>query len=142
VSAVARLVREGYSVEVVDSDGTVLWDPIDGGDGAQVDAMVTHFATLTARLDSDLGAVAKLFTGITTGPLVLITGRMLPEHADVLAAVPGHSGLPMLLAVEAQADALARAEASGWRTADIGPGTDLASAWSDVAERGVSHVFG
>jgi uncharacterized protein (DUF58 family) len=142
VSAVARLVREGYSVEVVDSDGTVLWDPIDGGDGAQVDAMVTHFATLTARLDSDLGGVAKLFTGITTGPLVLVTGRLTPDQADAVAAVPGHSGLPMLFAVHAEGDALGRAEASGWRTADIGPGADLASAWSDAAERGVSHVFG
>jgi uncharacterized protein (DUF58 family) len=142
VSAVARLVREGYSVEVIDSDGTVLWDPIDGGDGAQVDAMVTHFATLTARLDSDLGRVAQLFTGISTGPIVLVTGRLESTLADAIAAVPHHSGLPLLLVVSPQGDALDRAEASGWRAADIGPGADLGAAWADVAERGVSHVLG
>ena len=142
VSAVARLVQEGYSVEVVDSDGTVLWDPIEGGDSAQVDAMTTHFATVTARLDSDLGRVAQLFTGISTGPIVVITGRLDAAETDALAAVPHHSGLPLLLAVAPQGDALARAEASGWRSAGIGPGVDLRAAWADVAERGVTHALG
>ena len=32
VSAVARLVLDGYSVEVIDSDGTALAERIDGGD--------------------------------------------------------------------------------------------------------------
>lgn len=142
VSAVARLVREGYTVEVIDSDGTVLWDPIEGGDGAQVDAMTTHFATITARLDSDLARVAQLFTGISTGPIVLITGRLDAAQADALAPVPHHSGLPLLLVVDPQGDALGRAEASGWRSAGIGIGVDLGAAWADIAERGVSHAVG
>ena len=40
VSAVARLVHDGYAVEVLDSDGTVLAERIDGGDMTEVEAML------------------------------------------------------------------------------------------------------
>lgn len=142
VSAVARLVREGYAVEVLDTDGTALWDPIDGDDIAQVEAMTTRFATLVARRDDHLDQIPALFSGVLTGPVILIAGRFDPQDADALAAVPHHSALPILMAVAPTGDALDRAAASGWHTAAITPTTDLASAWATAADRGASHVLG
>ena len=40
VSAVARLVHDGYAVEVLDTDGIVLAERIDGGDMTEVEAML------------------------------------------------------------------------------------------------------
>ena len=54
VSAVARLVHDGYAVEVLDTDGTVLAERIDGGDMAEVEVLLAQFATITARRDDSL----------------------------------------------------------------------------------------
>lgn len=142
VSAIARLVHEGYAVDLLDTDGTPLWEPIDGNDTAEVDAMAAQFATLVARHEDHLRHVPALFGGSLTGPLVLIAGRIDPQDVEVLAAVPHHSALPILLAVDASSEALERAEASGWHAVAIGPGIDLDRAWAGVADRGASHAFG
>lgn len=141
VSIVARLVHDGYSVEVIDSDGLPLTEPIEGGDSAEVEAMTTHFATLTARRDDHLTHLSSLFAGTMTGPIVVITGRFDPRDADALAPLVHHSTLPILLAAAASGDALDRASDDGWRTATIDPDADLAVAWATAADRGVSHVF-
>ncbi|WP_374311801.1 DUF58 domain-containing protein, partial [Microbacterium sp.] len=86
VSAVARLVHDGYAVEVIDSDGTVLSDRIDGGDMAEVEVMLTHFATLTARRDDGLTRLPRLFAGDMTGPVIVIVGRL--DATDVEANAP------------------------------------------------------
>jgi hypothetical protein len=82
---------------------------------------------------------------VQTGPLVLVTGRFDAADADLLAPLPHHSALPVLLAVGsdsagAQHDALARAAATGWRVASIPPDADLAAAWTGVVDRGGRRV--
>ncbi len=141
VSAAARLSREGYTVEVIDSDGQPLIDPLDGGDIGEVDAMLTAFATVVARRDDHLGRLASLFTGAMTGPIVLITGRLDAADAAALAPVAHHSSLPLLFAVAPVGDALDRAHGAGWHSAQIDPEADLAAAWGAVSDRGVSHAL-
>lgn len=140
VSVAARLVREGYRVAVIDVDGTEIVEPVDGGDSSGIDQLLTSFATVTARRNSQTEQLVRLFAGVQTGPLVLVTGRIEDEDVDLLAPLPHHSAMPVLLAVAPQHDALGRAAASGWRTAAIPPDADLAAAWSGVVDRGGSRV--
>ncbi|GAA3643766.1 DUF58 domain-containing protein [Microbacterium awajiense] len=140
VSAVARLVGDGYAVEVIDSDGTVLAERIDAGDTTEVEGVVAQFATVTARGDDHLARVGRLFAGVMTGPVVVITGRLDVQDATALAPVAHHSALPLLLAVAPREDALAQLGAYGWRTARIGADTDLAAAWAGAVDRENAHV--
>lgn len=141
VSTAARLVREGYRVTVIDLDGSELAEPIDGGDASGVDRLLTSFARVTAvRRASDPTPLVRLFAGVQTGPLVVITGVFDSTDADALAALPHHSALPLLLVVAPRADALARAAATGWRTGSIPPGSDLAAAWAGAVDRGGRRV--
>lgn len=141
VSAAARLSREGYTVEVIDSDGTPLIDPLDGGDASEVDAMLSSFASVVARRDDHLARLPGLFSGVVTGPLVVITGRLDEADAAALAPLTHHSSLPLLFAVAPVGDALDRAHDAGWHCAQIDPDADLAAAWGAVADRGVSSVL-
>lgn len=142
VSAVARLVRDGYAVEVLDSDGTVLAERIDGGDMSEVEALLSHFATLTARRDDALGRLARLFVGVMTGPVILIVGRFDVSDAEAIAPIAHHSTLPMVFSVAPVGDGLDRAAERGWRVGVIEPDGDLAAAWGHAVGRGVSHVVG
>ncbi|MDR7111238.1 MULTISPECIES: DUF58 domain-containing protein [Microbacterium] len=142
VSAVARLVHDGYAVEVLDTEGTVLADRIDGGDMTEVDAMLVHFATITAHRDDDLPRLSRLFAGASTGPIVLIVGRLDPADAVAIGPVSHHSTLPLLLSASPIGDALDIAADHGWHVAAIGPDRDLGHAWANAIGRGVHHVFG
>lgn len=141
VSVASRLVHDGYAVEVIDSDGTVLAERIDGGDMTELEGLVNGFASLTARRDDHLAKLPRVFAGVMTGPVVLIVGRFDPADADTIAPVAHHSTLPLLLAVAPVADALERAADRGWHAAAVHPERDLADAWSGAAGRGVSHVL-
>jgi uncharacterized protein (DUF58 family) len=146
VSAVSRLVRDGYAVEVIDSEGHTLHgadgltERIDGGDVAEVERMLVQFATLTARRDDALPQLPRLFAGISTGPVVLIVGRLEPADALALAPVAHHSTLPVLLCTAPVGDALDIAADHGWQVAAIGPDHELATAWANAIGRGVHHV--
>jgi uncharacterized protein (DUF58 family) len=145
VSVAAQLVREGYRVSILDVDGTEIADSIDDTDSAGVERLLTSFATVTARRNSEAEHLVRQFAGVQTGPLVLVTGRFDAADADLLAPLPHHSALPVLLAVGsdsagAQHDALARAAATGWRVASIPPDADLAAAWTGVVDRGGRRV--
>ncbi|MFV0320330.1 MAG: DUF58 domain-containing protein [Microbacterium sp.] len=142
VSAATRLMRDGYVVEVIDTDGVPLTDPLGGDDVGEVDAMLTVFASITATRDDHLGGLPAQFTGATMGPLVLIVGRFDAADAALLAPVAHRSSLPALFAVAPVGDALDAAAAAGWRCATIDPEADLATAWHAVSDRGVSHVYG
>jgi uncharacterized protein (DUF58 family) len=142
VSAVARLVRDGYAVEVLDSEGTVLVDRIDGGDMTEVDAMLVLFATVTAHRDDALPRLSRLFAGASTGPIVLVVGRLDPADAVALGPVAHHSTLPVLLSAAPMGDALDIAADHGWHVAAVDPDRDLGVAWSNAIGRGVHHVFG
>jgi len=132
LSAASLLVREGYLVTVIDTDGAVLADPIDGGDSAGIERLALALATVTARRDLHLDALVRLFTGISAGPVLLVTGALDETDAATLAPLPHHTTLPLLLAAGGSSEALARAAASGWRIGMIAPGSDLAAAWSDA----------
>jgi len=141
VSVVSRLVHDGYAVEVIDSDGTVLAERMDGGDMTEVEGMVNQFASLMARRDDHLGKLGRVFAGVMTGPVVLVVGRFDPADAETVASVAHHSTLALLLAVSPVGDSLERAAELGWHAAAIDPEGDLALAWSSAAERGVSHAL-
>jgi uncharacterized protein (DUF58 family) len=141
VSAVTRLVHDGYAVEVLDSDGTVLAERIDGGDMTEVEAMLVHFATVTARRDDSLPRLLRLFAGISTGPVVLIVGRLDPADADAIGPVAHHSTLPLVLAAAPLGDALDRAADHGWNVATLDPDGDLGVAWAAAVGRGTRHVL-
>ncbi|MGB4780240.1 DUF58 domain-containing protein [Microbacterium sp.] len=140
VSAASRLVQEGYVVSVLDVDGTLLHDPIEGGDATGVELLAIGFATVTARRDAPVESLVAALAGATTGPLVLVTGAIDEADAAALAAVPHHSSLPVLMSVSATRPALVRAAETGWRVASIPPGVDLSVAWSSVVDRGGSRV--
>lgn len=148
VSVVARLVRDGYAVEVIDSDGTPLHgsgglaERIDGGDVTEVEAMLVQFATVTARRDDPLPRLGRLFAGVSTGPVVLIVGRFDPEDAAAVGPVAHHSTLPLILAASARDDALERAARHGWHVAAFDPDGDLGVAWSNAVARGARDVVG
>lgn len=141
ISVITRLVHDGYAVDVVDSDGSALTERIDGGDMTAVEDVRTGFATLTARRDDHLHRLPKLFQGVMTGPVVLITGRFDRADADAVAPVVHHSSLPILFAVAPSRDALERALDLGWHAAPIDPDADVAGAWTGVVERGVSRAL-
>ncbi len=140
VSAAARLAKEGYSVSVIDADGTALTSLLDGGDGGEIDAMLVDFASLTAYRDDRLGVLPARFAGVTTGPVVLITGRCDEADAAALAPIAHHSSMPVLLTVAPEGEALDVAAEAGWRCTAIRPGADLLGAWAAVADRGAGHV--
>jgi len=140
VSVVARLVHEGYRVTVIDVDGTEIVEPVDGGDNAGIDRMLTAFATVTAQRITQPEQLVRLFMGVQTGPLVIVTGRLDDGDVDELAPLPHHSAMPVLLTIAPQHDTLLRAESTGWRVASVPPDSDLAAAWLSVADRGGPRV--
>lgn len=142
VSAVARLVHDGYAVEVLDTEGTVLVERIDGGDMTEVDAMLVQFATVTAHRDDALPRLSRMFAGVSTGPVVLVVGRLDPADAVAIGPVSHNSALPLLLCTSPMGDALDIAADHGWHVAAIGPDHDLAMAWANAIGRGVHHVLG
>ncbi|MDL9981003.1 DUF58 domain-containing protein [Microbacterium sp. ASV49] len=136
VSTVARLVRDGYHVAIRDADGTELWDPIPGGDGDEVAAMATSFATLVAKLDDGRRTPADATAGLDfgTGPTVLITGQTGHPAMHVPVGSPG-----LLIGIGPDPDAFRDAQAAGWRVIPVPPGEDLLESWG-VAHRRVGRV--
>ncbi|MEZ3162085.1 DUF58 domain-containing protein [Microbacterium sp. BWT-B31] len=140
-SVITRLAHDGYAIEVIDSDGAELAERIDGGDMTEVELVVTGFAKLTARRDDHLAQLPRVFSGVMTGPVVVITGRFDETDATALAPIVHHSTLPVLLATSPSAGSLDRASDLGWRVGRIGEEADIASAWAGAVDRGTANVF-
>lgn len=132
LSAAARFVREGYSIAVIDVDGTELVEGIEGGDTAAIEAMATGFATLTARRDGALTELAALFAGSTLGPVVVVTGEVSPADAASLAPIVSHSSMPVLFTLTGAGDALRVAREGGWRVHRLEPEDEIERLWSGV----------
>lgn len=141
VSVVTRLVHDGYAVEVIDSDGSVLAERIDSGDMLDVEGLVVQFATVTARRDDRLAQLPRAFAGVMTGPVIVIVGRLDPADAEAIAPIVHHSTLPLLLAIGPVGRALDHAAELGWHAASIDVDGDLASSWASAAARGVNHAL-
>jgi len=139
VSAVARLVHEGFTVDVVDSDGELLADPVAGGEDGEARALAASFASMAARVDGPSDRVVPAAAAVMLGPVVVITGD--PAQGAPLApgAFAQRSGLPILLMVSERAD-LHAVRAAGWRAASLRPGGSIAAAWADATERGLVGV--
>ncbi|TFV80970.1 DUF58 domain-containing protein [Microbacterium sp. dk485] len=140
VSAVMQLVREGYSVELMDSNGVPLSDPLAGGEVFDVEALAAQLATLTTRKGDDLARVAALFAGVVTGPVVVVTGRLSASDTEALAPLAHHSALPVLLGVGAASDAVDRLRMAGWCAAAIADDEGIAAAWDQAVDRGPARV--
>lgn len=139
VSVVARLVHEGYTVDVVDSDGSLLMDPVEGGDDGEARAASAGFAVLRARTDDPARRVVPASAAALSGPVVVITGTLESDDRTTLGVVAHHSALPVLLVVAERAE-LEGLRAGGWRAAVLWPGGDVAAAWDDAMEQGYAGV--
>ncbi len=105
-------MHEGYTVDVVDSDGTLLTDPVDGGDDVEARAAAAGFASVRARADDPAHRVVPVSAVALTGPVVVITGSLGAEDRATLGGVAQHSALPVLLVVTEHVD-LGRLRAGG-----------------------------
>ncbi|MFS0794654.1 DUF58 domain-containing protein [Microbacterium sp. 1P10AE] len=142
VSVVARLVHEGYTVDVIDSDGGVLGDPVDGGEDAEARALAASFATLRARTDTPARRVVPASAAAMLGPVVVVTGRL--EHDDLLAlrAAAPRSALAVLLTVADDDGARDLRSVTGWHATALAPGGDIARAWDDATKPEDARVGG
>lgn len=122
-SAALRFVQDGYSVDVLDSAGTVL-GALRGHEDDR-DGLMVALATVTPRGEArDLRAVIG---SNPPGPLVVITGMM--SEADALQLSTAGAAAPMLFS--SAEHALAIAAAHGWSTAKLPSAVvDLPLSWS------------
>ncbi len=146
-SAAARLAREGYDVTVVDADGAALAPLVAADDHAAVEELALGLATVLAVDTDHLSHLPRLFAGTVAGPVVVVSGRLLPHEADMIASLAPRSALPVLLAIADHpegdapfAQTLGRAAQAGWRASALAPGGDIAQAWRETTNRGTTHV--
>lgn len=137
VSVVTRLVRDGFTVEVVDSTGALLCEPVDGGDEAGLHAMQTSLADVRAHAAGTLSPSALGLSGDLRGPVVIVTGHLTEADAVALAPAASHTTLPVLLAVEGASGTLTQAH--GWRAQAVTDGTTIADAWADAVAEGADR---
>ena len=133
-SAAVHLATEGYSVDVIDSAGTLL-GALRGHEDDR-DGLLVALAMVTPRGDSrDL---ATLIGGTPPGPLVYITGSIDEEDGALLR--PSGAAAPMLFSTDLLPGALEATARHGWTVVALG--SDIADAWEDaVAARiGVGDV--
>ncbi|ODT37371.1 MAG: hypothetical protein BGO45_13520 [Microbacterium sp. 71-36] len=132
VSAVARLVHEGYTVDVIDSDGALLADPVDGGEDAEARGLAASFATLHARADGPSRRIVPAGASALLGPVVVVTGRVEPDDLLSLRAAAPRSPLAILLTVSDVGPAGDLRTTTGWHATSLTPGGDVARAWEEA----------
>jgi uncharacterized protein (DUF58 family) len=133
-SSAVHLASEGYSVDVIDSAGTLL-GALRGHEDDR-DGLLVALAMVTPRGESrDLAA---LVGGTPPGPLVYITGRLDEEDAALLR--PAGAAAPMLFGTDLLPGAAEAATPHGWTVVPLGP--DIAESWEDAvsARIGVGDV--
>ncbi|MGS0563042.1 DUF58 domain-containing protein [Microbacterium aurugineum] len=133
-SAAVHLASEGYSVDVIDSAGTLL-GALRGHEDDR-DGLLVALAMVAPRGEGrDLAA---LIGGTPPGPLIFITGRLDEEDAARLR--PAGAAAPMLFSTELLPGAAEAATPHGWTVATLGP--VITDAWEDAvsARIGVGDV--
>lgn len=123
-SVALHLLEEGYSVNVLDSAGTVL-GALRGHEDDRDDLLVM-LAHVTPQ--GEAHSVASLFDNTPPGPLVFITGSLEEEDAALLRH--GGAAAPILLASDPQRGAMDAAAERGWSSATLTD--DVAAAWEDA----------
>lgn len=123
-SIALHLVQEGYSVDVLDSVGTVL-GALRGHEDNRDDLLLA-LAHVTPQ--GEAHDIVSLFDGIAPGPLVFITGKIDEEDAALLRH--GGAAAPIMLATEIPPGVEDAAAARGWSCAPLSD--DIASAWEDA----------
>ncbi|MCD1269461.1 DUF58 domain-containing protein [Microbacterium sp. MEC084] len=124
VSATWSLVRDGYAVEVMDSDGAPI-SLVETQDDRR--ELLVTFASVGPRGEDTLD---RLPTGIgnwASAPVILVTGRLTGEDVAGLAPVATQASRAVLLSVDPRGDALERAARQGWHAARLG--TDIEAGW-------------
>lgn len=133
-SSAVHLAAEGYSVDVIDSAGTLL-GALRGHEDDR-DGLLVALAMVTPRGESrDL---MTLIGGTPPGPLVYITGRLDEEDAALLR--PAGAAAAMLFSTELLPGAAEASAPHGWTVVPLGP--DFAEAWEEAlsARIGVGDV--
>lgn len=133
-SAAVHLAAEGYSVDVLDSAGTLL-GALRGHEDDR-DGLLVALAMVSPRGEGrDL---ATLIGGTPPGPLVYITGRLDEEDAALLR--PAGAAAAMLFSTELLPGAAEASTPHGWTVVPLGP--DVAEAWEEAvsARIGVGDV--
>ena len=138
ISVVTRLVRDGFSVDLVDATGVALCDPLPGGDEGALETMRLALADLRAQRQGALTAQGAGLTGDLRGPVVIVTGRPTAEDAAALAPAASHTTLPLLLAVGAAPGVLAAAQ--GWHASAVTATGAVPDAWAAVTGEGAEHA--
>ena len=123
-SVALHLVHEGYSVDVIDSAGSVL-GTLRGHEDDRDDLLVALAHVVPGGEGRE---IVTLYDGTPPGPLVLITGQLEDEDAAVLRH--GGAAAPILLAAQPLPGAMDAAAARGWSSAQLTD--DVASAWEDA----------
>jgi uncharacterized protein (DUF58 family) len=123
-STAVHLAAEGYSVDVIDSAGTVLG--VLRGHEDDRDGLLVALAMVAPRGESrDLGV---LIGGTPPGPLVLVTGRLDEEEAGLLR--PAGAAAPLLFSTDLLPGAADAARQHGWTVSALG--SDVSAAWADA----------
>lgn len=143
-SVSARLMFEGYLVHICDQDGLELCDPL--ADDVDIPAMLTAFATLTARGTDRWDDLRTLAPDGGAGPIVLLTRGVTLAEAPAIAPLAHSSTFAVLFAAEPEPQALDECHRSGWRVsavpaAAVGARDDaVIAAWLTALEQGASRV--
>ncbi len=124
VSAAWSLTRDGYSVEVVDSDGAPIAAVASQED---MSALLVAFASVAPRGEDTLARLASGIGNWSAAPVVVVTGRMSAEDVAGLAPVAVQASRAVLLSADPRGDALERAARTGWHAARLR--IDVAQAW-------------
>lgn len=128
-SVALHLVQEAYSVDVRDSEGTVLGTL--RGQEDDRDSLLVALAMV--RPQGEGRGITSLLDGTPPGPLVVITGRL--DEAEAAQMRHGGAGTPILLATAPKPGALSAAAGLGWSSAAL---DDVADAWNDALTGHVS----
>lgn len=123
-SAALHLAQEGYSVDVLDSAGSVL-GTLRGHEDDR-DSLLVALAIVAPQGEGR--DIAALIGGAPPGPLALITGRLDEEDASLLRH--GGAAVPLLFATDPLPGALEAAGLHGWSSATLGE--DVAAAWEEA----------
>lgn len=133
-SAAVHLAAEGYSVDVLDSAGTLL-GALRGHEDDR-DGLLVALAMVTPR--GERRDLVALLGGTPPGPLVYVTGRLDEEDAALLR--PAGAAAPLLFSTDPLPGSEAAARHHGWTVTRLG--VDVADAWDDAlsARTGAADV--